>query len=71
MIYTSQRVFLIYVCITILQGGSLIAPDVILTAAHCAGGEYKAVIGRYDLSMTDGDVVRVKREVPHPRYDPE
>jgi trypsin len=51
-------------------GGSLIAPDVILTAAHCAGGQYKAVIGRYDLGMTDGDAVPVKRELLHPRYNP-
>jgi secreted trypsin-like serine protease len=52
------------------KGGSLIAPDVILTAAHCAGGQYKAVIGRYDLGMTDGDAVPVKRELLHPRYNP-
>jgi trypsin len=43
---------------------------VILTAAHCAGGEYKVVIRRYDLDMTDGDAVRVKRELLHPRYNP-
>lgn len=48
----------------------MIAPDVILSAAHCAGGNYQAVIGRYDLDLTDGDVVRVKREMPHPRYNP-
>lgn len=48
----------------------MIAPDVILSAAHCAGGKYKAVIGRYDLDRADGDVVQVKRELPHPRYNP-
>jgi trypsin len=51
-------------------GGSLIAPDVVLSAAHCAGGDYKAVIGRHDLNTMSGDVVNKKFEVPHPRYNP-
>ncbi|KAL7533286.1 hypothetical protein ACHAXR_005144 [Thalassiosira sp. AJA248-18] len=51
-------------------GGSLIAPDVVLSAAHCAGGEYKAVIGRHDLETDDdGDAVDVKVEMMHPDYD--
>ena len=31
-------------------GGSVIAPDVILTAAHCQGGNYNIIVGRHDLS---------------------
>jgi len=30
-------------------GGSLIAKDVVLTAAHCKGGEYFAVAGRHNI----------------------
>jgi len=36
-------------------GGSLIAKDVVLTAAHCKGGEYFAVVGRHNIEEdTDG-----------------
>jgi trypsin len=51
-------------------GGSLIAKDVVLSAAHCAGVSYEVVIGRYDLDSGDGDVVQKEREVPHPKYNP-
>ena len=50
-------------------GGSLIAPDVVLSAAHCAGGEYNAVIGRHNLTISNGDEVPVKVEMKHPEYD--
>lgn len=52
-------------------GGSLIAKDVVLSAAHCMqmGGGYNAVIGRHELASTDGDEVVVKTEIPHPEYD--
>ena len=30
-------------------GGSLIAKDAVLTAAHCKGGEYFAVVGRHNI----------------------
>lgn len=51
-------------------GGSLIAPDVVLSAAHCSGGDYKVVIGRHDLDTMVGDVVNKRFEVPHPQYNP-
>lgn len=50
-------------------GGSLIAQDVILTAAHCKGGPYNVVLGRHDLNDDDGQVIPMKQEVPHPDYD--
>jgi trypsin len=50
-------------------GGSLIAPDVVLSAAHCAGGKYKAVIGRHDLDTDDGEEIDVAIEMSHPDYD--
>lgn len=50
-------------------GGSLIAKDVVLTAAHCKGGQYDVVIGRHDLNDRDGEAIAMKKEVPHPNYD--
>ncbi|KAL7545846.1 hypothetical protein ACHAWF_009194, partial [Thalassiosira exigua] len=50
-------------------GGSLIAPDVVLSAAHCAGGKYQAIIGRHSLESNDGDVVDIEDEMMHPDYD--
>lgn len=50
-------------------GGSLIAKDVILTAAHCQGGKYNVVLGRHDWNDNDGQVIAMKEELPHPNYD--
>mmetsp|Transcript_24220 Transcript_24220/g.36830 ORF Transcript_24220/g.36830 Transcript_24220/m.36830 type:complete len:455 (-) Transcript_24220:111-1475(-) len=52
-------------------GGSLIAPDIVLSAAHCQRYEtgYKAVIGRHVLDTTDGDEVNVKTEITYPGFD--
>jgi len=53
-------------------GGSLIAKDVVLTAAHCKGGEYFAVAGRHNIEDdTDGVAIPMRKEVPHPQYDPQ
>ena len=60
-------------------GGSLIAPDAILTAAHCVeyGAESsKAVVGAYNFSRADAGGASytperhtIKEIVIHPEYD--
>ncbi len=51
-------------------GGSLIARDVILTAAHCQGEAQSVVLGRHDLDeYYDGDAFSILAELPHPEYD--
>lgn len=50
-------------------GASLIAPDVVLSAAHCQGGEYQATVGRHGLNDTDGESIDVRVEIPHPDYN--
>jgi trypsin len=50
-------------------GGSLITRNAVLTAAHCQGGRYKAVIGRHDLDTSKGQTISMRAERPHPQYD--
>lgn len=50
-------------------GGSLIARDAVLSAAHCANGKYDVVIGKHRLnSWFEGETISVKAAVPHPAY---
>jgi hypothetical protein len=50
-------------------GGSLIAKDVVLTAAHCQGGKYSVVIDRHDLGKNNGEKIDMKTEIFHPKYN--
>ena len=54
-------------------GGSLIAPDIVLSAAHCAGFASEVELGRYDRSipLEEGvhERISVAFEVKHPLYN--
>lgn len=52
-------------------GGTLIEPDVVLTAAHCVGNSIRNIqvaSGRYDLSTDEGQVTNVIAKSVHDRY---
>jgi secreted trypsin-like serine protease len=57
-------------------GGSLVAPDVVLTAGHCLSSDdnFSVVVNGYNLYSSDGPLqyeTDVQYAVRHPGFDPE
>lgn len=48
--------------------GVLVAPDVVLTAGHCAGGISTVILGTTDYTSGDAEVINVAREIPYPNW---
>lgn len=50
-------------------GASLITNRVAITAAHCLGGSIDVLVGRHDFDDNDGELIRVSKQIQHPKYD--
>lgn len=50
-------------------GGSLIARNVVLSAAHCNGGSYDATVGINKLNQGGGQTSGMRKEIIHPDYN--
>lgn len=52
-------------------GGTLIAPDIVMSAAHCSGGPMSVRVGAHDISRDEGKVIKVTKQVTHNQYKPD
>ena len=50
-------------------GASIISPTYVMSAAHCSGGSFHAVIGAHDqYNLSGTQTINVKRQINHPNY---
>jgi len=49
--------------------GSLVAPDIILSAAHCSGPIGYVLIGAHNMSGMDDEILIIEKQIIHPSYD--
>ncbi|MCB9676142.1 MAG: trypsin-like serine protease [Alphaproteobacteria bacterium] len=49
--------------------GTLVAPNVVLTAGHCAGAITHVLVGSKDWFSTQGELIEVRETHVHPSYD--
>jgi trypsin len=52
-------------------GGTLIRPDIVMSAAHCGGGSMSVRVGAHDISRDEGKVIKVTKQIIHNQYDPD
>lgn len=52
-------------------GGTLIRPDLVMSAAHCGGGSMSVRVGAHDISKKEGKVISVTKQIIHNQYDPD
>ena len=52
-------------------GGTLVRSDIVVSAAHCGGGEIWARVGAHDITADEGTRIKVKKQIIHDKYDPE
>lgn len=49
-------------------GATLIRPDIVLSAAHCGGGDMYARVGAHNISGNEGTRIKVKEQIKHKSY---
>ncbi len=50
-------------------GATLVRRDIVISAAHCAGGDMWARVGAHRISRNEGSRIRVKEEIISNRYN--
>lgn len=50
-------------------GATLVRRDIVISAAHCAGGDMWARVGAHRISRNEGNRIRVKEEIVSKKYN--